>query len=54
METWWLYKMIVSLPEPLIRPAYTSVKGTALLLFYKEIHGGHSSQNVLSFKKALL
>lgn len=54
MRTWWLNKVIVSLRGALIRLAYTSVKGAALLLFYKEIHGGHSSQSVLSFKKALL
>lgn len=50
----WLYKMVVSLRAALIRLGYMSVKGTALLLLCKEIRGGHSSPNVVSFKKALL
>lgn len=45
--------MIVSLHAALIRLAYISVKGTALLFLSKEIHRGHSSPNT-AFKKALL
>lgn len=53
-RAWWLYKIMVSLHAALIRLAYISVKGTALLLLCKEIHAGHSSQNVVPFKEALL